>query len=61
MDDVILNINWSKSDIQKLLEENGQDSSEQAINKFLKQFDIRYMEEMCIQTGWEMLQSAIIT
>lgn len=61
MDDVILNIKWSKSDIQKLLEENGQDSSEQAINEFLKQFDIHYMEEVCIQTGWEMLQSAIIT
>lgn len=61
MDDVILNIKWSKSDIQKLLEENGQDSSEQSVNEFLKQFDIRYMEEMCIQTGWEMLQSAIIT
>ena len=54
-----LEIKWRKEDIQNLLKDNGMDSSEQAVNNFLEKFDIQYFEEMCIQTGWEMLQSAI--
>ena len=59
MKDTFLEIKWRKEDIQKLLKDNGMDSSEQAVNNFLEKFDIQYFEEMCIQTGWEMLQSAI--
>ena len=59
MKDTFLEIKWRKEDIQKLLKDNGMDSSEQAVNSFLEKFDIQYFEEMCIQTGWEMLQSAI--
>ena len=56
---MFLEIKWCKEDIQNLLKDNGMDSSEQAVNNFLEKFDIQYFEEMCIQTGWEMLQSAI--
>ena len=59
MNDTFLEIKWRKEDIQNLLKDNGMDSSEQAVNNFLEKFDIQYFEEMCIQTGWEMLQSAI--
>lgn len=59
MNDTFLEIKWRKEDIQNLLKDNGMDSSEQAVNDFLEKFDIQYFEEMCIQTGWEMLQSVI--
>lgn len=59
MKDIFLEIKWSKSDIQKMLEENGKDSSEEVVDKFLNSFDIKYLEEVCIQTGWEMIQSAL--
>lgn len=59
MNDTFLEIKWCKEDIQNLLKNNGMDSSEQAVNDFLEKFDIQYLEEVCIQTGWEVLQSAI--
>ena len=59
MNDTFLEIKWYKEDIQNLLKNNGMDSSEQAVNDFLEKFDIQYLEEVCIQTGWEVLQSAI--
>ena len=59
MNDTFLEIKWRKEDIQNLLKDNGMDSSEQAVNNFLEKFNIQYFEEMCIQTGCEMLQSAI--
>ncbi len=59
MNDTFLEIKWCKEDIQKLLKDNGMDSSEQAVNDFLEKFDIQYFEEICIQTGWEVLQSTI--
>ena len=59
MNDTFLEIKWRKEDIQNLLKDNGMDSSEQAVNNFIEKFDIQYFEEICIQTGWEVLQSAI--
>ena len=59
MEDTFLEIKWCREDIQNLLEEQGKDSSEQAIDSFLEKLDIRYFEEMCIQSGWEILQSMI--
>ncbi len=59
MNDTFLEIRWCKNDIENLLKNNGMDSSEQSVNAFLEQFDIRYFEEICIQIGWEMLQTAI--
>lgn len=59
MKDTFLEIKWCKEDIQKLLEEQGKDSSEQAIDSFLEKLDMRYFEERCIQYGWEILQSMV--
>lgn len=59
MEDTFLEIKWCREDIQNLLEEQGKDSSEQAIDNFLKKLDLRHFEEMCIQNGWEILQSMI--
>ena len=59
MEDTFSQIKWCREDIQNLLEEQGKDSSEQAIDNFLEKFDLRYFEEMCIQSGWEILQSMI--
>ena len=59
MEDTFLEIKWCRKDIQNLLEEQGKDSSEQAIDNFLEKLDLRYFEEMCIQSGWEILQSMI--
>ena len=52
MEDTFSQIKWCREDIQNLLEEQGKDS-------FLEKFDLRYFEEMCIQSGWEILQSMI--
>lgn len=59
MEETFLEIKWCKEDIQKLLEEQGKDSSEQAIDSFLEKLDMRYFEERCIQCGWEILQSMV--
>ena len=59
MEDTFLEIKWCREDIQNLLEEQGKDSSEQAIDNFLEKLDLRYFEEMCIQSGLEILQSMI--
>ena len=59
MEDTFSQIKWCREDIQNLLEEQGKDSSEQAIDNFLEKFDLRYFEEMCIQSAWEILQSMI--
>lgn len=58
MEDTFLEIKWCREDIQNLLEEQGKDSSEQAIDNFLEKLDLRYFEEMC-KSGWEILQSMI--
>ena len=33
--------------------------SEESIDRFLDQLDVRYFEEMCIQDGWERLSSLV--
>ena len=50
---------WTREDIRTLLEEHGEDGSEENINRFLEQLDVRYFEEMCIQDGWERLSSML--
>ena len=50
---------WTREDIRKLLKKNGQDCSEENIDRFLDRLDVRYFEEMCIQDGWERLSSMI--
>ena len=53
------NISWTREDIRTLLEDHGLDCSEESINRFLEQLDVRYFEEMCIQDGWERLSSLV--
>ena len=43
---------WTREDIRNLLKKNGQDCSEENIDRFLDRLDVRYFEEMCIQDGW---------
>ena len=50
---------WTREDIRKLLKKNGQDCSEENIDRFLDRLDVRHFEEMCIQDGWERLSSMI--
>lgn len=52
-------ISWTREDIRTLLEDHGKDCSEESINRFLDQLDVRYFEEMCIQDGWERLSSLV--
>ncbi len=58
-DEVFSTIRWTRTDIEKLLKENGYDYSKQAVDQFLTDFNVRYFEERCIQLGWELLQSII--
>lgn len=50
---------WTREDIRTLLKEHGEECSEESINRFLEQMDVRYFEEMCIQDGWERLSSML--
>ena len=52
-------ISWTREDIRTLLEDHGRDCSEESIDRFLDQLDVRYFEEMCIQDGWERLSSLV--
>ena len=57
--DIFLEIKWTINDIQELLKANNCDYSDESIEKFLKNLDIDYMEEQCIEFGWDLLQSSI--
>ncbi len=57
--DIFLEIKWTINDIQELLKANNYDCSDESIEKFLKNLDIDYMEEKCIEFGWDLLQSSI--
>ena len=56
---VFMEIKWKKEDVRNLLKNNKQDYSDEAVNNFISRLDLHYMEEKCIETGWEMLQSKI--
>lgn len=56
---IISTIQWNRSDIKSLLEENGYEGTDQEIEKFLQGLDVRYFEEKCIESGWEILQNAV--
>lgn len=57
--DIFLEIKWTINDIQELLKANNCDYSDKSIEKFLKNLDVDYMEEKCIEFGWDLLQSSI--
>lgn len=56
---VFMEIKWKKEDVRNLLKNNKQDYSDEAVDNFISGLDLRYMEEKCIEIGWEMLQSKI--
>ena len=57
--DIFLEIKWTINDIQELLKTNNYDYSDESIKRFLENLDIDYMEEKCIEFGWDLLQSSI--
>ena len=57
--DVFAEIIWTREDIRQLLEDNGLDSSEEAVDTFLTRLNIRRFEEACIEDGWERLSSIL--
>ena len=59
MDEVISTIQWSKSDIEYLLKDNGYEGNTQQIEWFIENFDIEHFEEKCIECGWEILQNEV--
>lgn len=44
-DEVFSTIQWTKTDIENLLKENDCDCSEQSVDEFVANFDIRHFEE----------------
>ena len=56
---IFLEIKWNKADVCNLLKDNNQDYSDEAVDSFIAGVNLRYMEEKCIEVGWEMLQSRI--
>lgn len=58
--DVIAQIVWTRQDVRQLLEDNGFNSTEEAVDRFLKRLDLRRFEEACIQDGWERLSWVLL-
>lgn len=58
--DVIAQIIWTRQDVRQLLEDNGFNSTEEAVDRFLKRLDLRRFEEACIQDGWERLSWVLL-
>ena len=46
-------ITWTRQDIRQLLEDNGLDSTEEVVDRFLERLDLLRFEEACIEGGWE--------
>ena len=53
--EIIAKIIWTRQDIRQLLEDNGLESTEEAVDRFLERLDLRQFEEACIEDGWERL------
>ena len=58
--DVIAQIIWTRQDVRQLLEDKGFNSTEEAVDRFLKRLDLRRFEEACIQDGWERLSWVLL-
>ena len=59
MESIISTIQWSRSDIEDLLKDNGYEGNAQQIEQFAEKFDIEHFEEKCIECGWEILQKEV--
>ena len=53
--EIFAQITWTRQDIRQLLEDNGLDSTEEVVDRFLERLDLRRFEEACIEDGWERL------
>ena len=57
--EVVLTIQWTKSDIVEALEKDGIEPSEENINKIISYHNLKYLEEESIGRGWEVIGSII--
>lgn len=57
--DVILSIQWTKSDIVDALEKAGIEPSEENIDKIISYRNLKHLEEQSIERGWEVIESFI--
>ena len=57
--DVILTIQWTKSDILEALEKEGIEPSEENIDKIISYYNLKHLEEQSIERGREVIDSLI--
>lgn len=57
--EIFAQITWTRQDIRQLLEDNGLDNTEEAVDRFFERLDLRRFEEACIEDGWERLSWAL--
>lgn len=57
--EVILTIQWTKSDIVEALEKEGIEASEENIDKIISYRNLKNLEEQSIERGWEVIESLI--
>lgn len=57
--EVILTIQWTKSDIVEALEREGIAPSEENLNKIISYQNMKHLEEQSIERGWEVLNSLV--
>jgi lambda repressor-like predicted transcriptional regulator len=57
--EVILTIQWTKSDIVEALEKDGIEPCEENINKIISYRNLKYLEEQSIERGWEVIGNVI--
>ena len=58
--EIFAQITWTRQDIRQLLEDNGLDSTEEVVDRFLERLDLRRFEEACIEDGWERLSWGLL-
>ena len=57
--DVILTIQWTKSDIVEALEKEGIEPIEENIDKIIPCHNLKHLEEQSIERGWEVINSLV--
>ena len=57
--EVILTIQWTKSDIVEALEKEGIDLNAENINKIISYQNMKHLEEQSIERGWEVIESLV--
>lgn len=57
--EVILTIQWTKSDIVEALDKAGIEASEENMDKIISFRNLKHLEEQSIERGWEVIESFI--